>query len=50
MTNRKLYKIKESVYLSFCVFDEVVAALVVGGTIHYQTTFLASVVCLVPLG
>jgi hypothetical protein len=37
------------VYPCFCVFGEVVAALVVGGILHHQTTVPASVVHLVPL-
>jgi hypothetical protein len=37
-------------YPCFCVFAEAAAALVVGGTLHHQTPFPASVVRLVPLG
>jgi hypothetical protein len=37
-------------YPCFCVFAEVAAASVVGVTLHHQTSFSASVVCLVPLG
>jgi hypothetical protein len=37
------------VYPGFCVFVEATATLVVGRTLHYQTSFLASVVFLVPL-
>jgi hypothetical protein len=36
-------------YPCFCIFVEAVAALVVGGTLHLQTLFPASVVHLVPL-
>jgi hypothetical protein len=50
MPNQKLDKIKESVYPCFSVFAETAAALVVGWTLHHQTSFLASVVSLVPLG
>jgi hypothetical protein len=34
----------------FCVFAKVVATLVVGGTLHHQTSFPANIVRLVPLG
>jgi hypothetical protein len=37
------------VYPCFYVFGEAAVALLVGGMLHHQMTFLASVVCLVPL-
>jgi hypothetical protein len=37
------------VYPCFCVFGEAAAALLVGGMLHHQMTFLANVVRLVPL-
>jgi hypothetical protein len=50
MPNRKLDKIKERVYPCFCVFAKVVTVLVVGGNMHQQTSFPASIVNFVPLG
>jgi hypothetical protein len=49
MPNRKLDNIKESAYTCFYVFAESAVALVVGGTLHHQMLFPASVVRLVPL-